>query len=75
MNVNYKGGLLQLLLESPNLGAQLRDLLVARVAVRLAASLLAQGTKRTFLALAGLALRSASLRFRPTSASIAASCF
>jgi len=44
--------LLQLLLESANLGAQLGDLLVARVAARLATALLAQGTKRPFVALA-----------------------
>ena len=52
MNVNDEGGLLQLLLESANLGAQLGDLLVARVTARLAAALLAQGTKRPFVALA-----------------------
>ena len=52
MNVNDEGGLLQFLLESANLGAQLGNLLVARVADRLAASLLAQGAKRPFVALA-----------------------
>jgi len=52
LNVNDEGGLLQLLLESANLGAQLGDLLVARVTARLPAALLAQGTKRPFVALA-----------------------